>query len=466
MSALPIRLRLTLPYAVGMAFVLAAMGLFVYTRVADTLLRDVDQNLRAQAAESAARVAEGESVLDPEPSPTPAIRQLLSPSGAVLASTSRGVGPLLRGRDLASARRGSPEPRSGSIAGVAGRWRILTRTVRLKSGPATLVLAASLDQRDRTLDRLVHEFVIGGLAALLLAVGAGYALAVGALRPVEAMRRRAAAITARTPGSRLPVPRAKDDLSRLAQTLNDMLARLAAALEHERRFVDDASHELRTPLSLLRTEVEIALRQPRSQAELEQALRSVAEETERLSQLAEDLLLIARSDNGELPIRREHVSAEELMSTVARRFALRALDHDSSVSVEAAPGMMLDADGVRVEQALGNLVENALMHGSGDVSLAARIRGHGVELSVSDEGTGFPSDFAEQAFDRFSRADEARSQGGSGLGLAIVDLIARAHGGRAELRNREGGGAEVSIWLPTVAPEPKAVEPAAKLGAT
>src|SRR5512132_1193893 len=182
-----------------MALVLAAMGLFVYVRVADTLLRDVDQNLRAQAAESAARVAEGESVLDPEPSPTPAIRQLLSPSGAVLASTARGVGPLLRGHDLVSARRGTPELRSGSIEGVAGKWRILTRPVRLRSGPATLVLAASLDQRDRTLDRLVHEFVIGGLAALLLAVVAGYALAVGALRPVEAMRRRAAAITARTP---------------------------------------------------------------------------------------------------------------------------------------------------------------------------------------------------------------------------------------------------------------------------
>ena len=349
---------------------------------------------------------------------------------------------------------------------MAGKWRILTRPVRLQSGPATLVLAASLDQRDRTLDRLVHEFVIGGLAALLLAVVAGYALAVGALRPVEAMRRRAAAITARTPGSRLPVPPAKDDLSRLALTLNDMLARLAAALEHERRFVDDASHELRTPLALLRTEVEIALRQPRSQAELEQALRSVAEETERLSQLAEDLLLIARSDNGELPIRRERVSADELMGTVAKRFALRALEHDSSVSVEAAPGTMLDADGVRIEQALGNLVENALMHGAGNVLLAARIEGDGVELSVSDEGAGFPPDFAEHAFDRFSRADEARSQGGSGLGLAIVDLITRAHGGRAEVRNREGGGAVVSIWLPTVAPEPKAVEPAAKLGAT
>ena len=349
---------------------------------------------------------------------------------------------------------------------MAGKWRILTRPVRLHNGPATLVLAASLDQRDRTLDRLVHEFVIGGLAALLLAVAGGYALAVGALRPVEAMRRRAAAITARTPERRLPVPPAKDDLSRLARTLNDMLARLAAALEHERRFVDDASHELRTPLALLRTEVEIALRQPRSQAELEQALRSVAEETERLSQLAEDLLLIARSDNGELPIRREHVSAEELMSTVAKRFALRALERDSSVSVEAAPGAMLDADALRIEQALGNLVENALMHGAGAVVLAARVEGDEVELSVSDEGAGFPPDFAEQAFDRFSRADEARSYGGSGLGLAIVDLITRAHGGRAEVRNRDGGGAVVSIWLPNAVTQPPAVNPTAKLGAT
>ena len=124
------------------------------------------------------------------------------------------------------------------------------------------------------------------------------------------------------------------------------------------------------------------------------------------------------------------------MSTVAKRFALRAHEHGSSVAVEAEPGTMLEADGVRIEQALGNLVENALMHGAGAVVLAARVEGDGVELSVSDEGAGFPLDFAEQAFDRFSRADEARSHGGSGLGLAIVDLITRAHGGRAEVRNR------------------------------
>src|SRR6185295_11086518 len=120
------------------------------------------------------------------------------------------------------------------------------------------------------------------------------------------------------------VPPARDEVSRLAETLNDMIGRLEAAFEHERRFLADASHELRTPLALLRTELELALRRPRSRNELEDALRSAADETERLTRLAEDLLLIARSDRGSLPIRRERVSARELLSDVADRFGRRA----------------------------------------------------------------------------------------------------------------------------------------------
>src|SRR5207253_5656207 len=157
-----------------------------------------------------------------------------------------------------------------------------------------------------------------------LAIAAGYLLAAAALRPVEAMRRRAAAITASTPGTRLPVPSSRDEISKLAETLNDMIQRLEAAFEHERRFVADASHELRTPLALLRTELELALRRPRSHNELEQALRSAAEETERLTRLAEDLLLIARSDQGELPVRRRRIEASTLLHATAARFAERA----------------------------------------------------------------------------------------------------------------------------------------------
>src|SRR5207253_8574810 len=193
-----------------------------------------------------------------------------------------------------------------------------------------------------------------------LAIAAGYLLAAAALRPVEAMRRRAAAITASTPGTRLPVPSSRDEISKLAETLNDMLQRLEAAFEHERRFVADASHELRTPLALLRTELELALRRPRSHRELEQALRSAAEETERLTRLAEDLLLIARSDQGELPVRRERVSAQELLATVAERFAMRTERLGRTIVVDESADAILEADPVRLEQAVGNLVDNAL----------------------------------------------------------------------------------------------------------
>ncbi len=306
------------------------------------------------------------------------------------------------------------------------------------------MLGRSLRARDEALHQLRTEFLVAAPAALLLAIAAGYLLAAASLRPVEAMRRRAAAITASTPGSRLPVPPSRDEVSRLAETLNDMLDRLESAFEHERRFLADASHELRTPLALLRTELELALRRPRSRDELELALQSAADETERLTRLAEDLLLIARFDRGSLPIRREHVSARELLADVADRFGARAAEAGRELAVEPGDDAVLDVDPVRLGQALGNLVDNALMHGRGRVALGVVVRAGEVELHVRDEGPGLTDEFRARAFDRFSRADDARSPGGTGLGLAIVELIASAHGGTASIENRDGGA---DAWL-------------------
>jgi signal transduction histidine kinase len=293
----------------------------------------------------------------------------------------------------------------------------------------------------------VIELLIAGPIALLIASLAGYALARAALGPVETMRRRAAAISASTPGRRLPVPPARDEIARLAETLNDMLARLEAALEHERRFVGDASHELRTPLALLRTEIDVALRRTRSVDELEAALRSAGEETERLTRLAEDLLLVARADQGGLPVRPARVSVAPMLEGVAGRFAARAHERGRTLVVSADDHLAVRADRGRLEQALVNMVENALAHGRGVVELKAVRRGQRVELHVLDEGPGFPPDFLPRAFDRFSRADEARGRGGTGLGLSIVDAIARAHGGRAGAGERPGGGADVWITV-------------------
>jgi signal transduction histidine kinase len=297
---------------------------------------------------------------------------------------------------------------------------------------------------------LLREFLLGGPLALAVATVAAYLLAAGALRPVEAMRRRAASIGASTPGARLPEPRSRDELFRLAETLNEMLARLESAVEHERRFVDDASHELRTPLALLRTELELALRRPRSKQELERALRSAAEESDRLGRLAEDLLLFARYDQGFLPLRLEQLDAEALLKNVAARFDGLAQEAGRTLDVSDAAGVALEGDETRLEQALDNLVENALAHGAGAVSLSAVRENGRVELHVTDEGKGMPAQFLPRAFDRFSRADDARGGAGTGLGLAIVDLVARAHGGEARLANRPEGG--VDAWISLAAP--------------
>jgi len=261
------------------------------------------------------------------------------------------------------------------------------------------------------------------------------------------MRRRAAELTGEAEG-RLPVPPSHDEIQRLGDTLNAMLGRLQAVLARERSFVSDASHELRTPLAILRTELELALRGHSSRDELEDAVRSAAEETERLNQLADDLLVIARSDQGRLPVRPAEIDAETLLEGVAHRFAARARDERRTLRAEPADGLTLTADRARLEQALANMVDNALRHGEGDVVLSAAQENGQVELHVRDRGPGFPSEFLPSAFERFSRADEARSRGGTGLGLAITSAVAKAHGGEAHASNREEGGADVWLVLP------------------
>ncbi len=446
MSRLPIRLRLTLAFAVAMAVVLAGMGVLVYVRVGGALLDSVDQTLRAQAREAVAHARDEQGLVDPDTAAGPTLAQVLDPGGKVVRSSPAGLAPLL---DRASAARAAQRSlrKTITLPRADPQWRLVA--VPGADGSSTVVVARSLKAREDTLDHLLRELLIASPLALLLASLAGYGLAAAALRPVEAMRLRAAAVTAAVP-AHLPVPRARDEISRLALTLNDMLTRLHAAFEHERRFVADASHELRTPLALLRTELELALRRPRSPQELEAAIRSAAEETERLSGLAEDLLTIARADQGSLPLRRQPTDTTELLARIAGRYARRASELQRTVRASHGDAAVVSLDEARVDQALANLVENALAYGTGDVELFAARRNGSVELHVTDHGAGFPAAFLARAFDRFSRADEARSEGGAGLGLSIVGLIAEAHGGSAHAANLPGGGADVWVELPVL----------------
>ena len=449
MSRLPIRIRLTLPFAVVMAAVLAAMGIVLYVRVGSALLANVDQNLNAQVAEATQHAREGRrQLLDRDVSDGPTVAQVQQADGTVVESSPAGLRPIIPPPLRAVAVQGKRVRTTTDLAGLRGGWRTIAVPVQVRGGDGVLVIARSLASREETLDRLRREFLLAAPAALLLAILAGYGLAAAALRPVEAMRRRAAAVTAESPGRRLPVPPANDEIAALAVTLNDMLDRLEASFEHERRFVADASHELRTPLALLRAELELALRRPRRRDEYVEAIRSAAEETERLSRLAEDLLLIARGDEGRLPIRREELNGRELLDRVRLRFAVRAAELERPLTVVDGSDVTFDADPVRLEQALGNLVDNAFVHASGAVQLRASRTNGIVELHVADAGPGLPEGFADRAFDRFSRPDDARERGGAGLGLAIVDLIARAHGGIARVATAPGGGADVWITIP------------------
>jgi signal transduction histidine kinase len=445
MSRIPIRLRLTLAFTVAMALVLAAMSFFVYDRVDHALVASIDQSLRSQTID-VAHLDRGR--LDLDSAAGGGIAQVIRPDGSIAASDPRGLPLLVDSSDLRRVAGGERILRSGRLPGLRERWRVLVEPSVVRGRPAVLVAARSLEPRDETLDHLLRELALAGPLALLLAALLAYALAAAALRPVEAMRVRAQAISASTPSARLPQPPGRDEIARLAETLNAMLGRLQAAVEHERRFVADASHELRTPLALLRTELELALRRPRTREALEDALRSASPETERLTRLAEDLLLIARSDAGELPVRREPVPAAEVLEVVAQRFGGVVAEHGRELELVPPDGIVLDADPTRLEQALGNLVDNALAYGQGRIVLSAEPRGDFVALHVQDEGPGFPAGFLDEAFQRFSRPDQSRSGSGSGLGLSIVDLIAEAHGGSAGARNRAEGGADVWIAVP------------------
>jgi heavy metal sensor kinase len=447
---LPIRLRLTLAFALAMAVVLAVTGAFLYYRLAGSLDETLNESLEGRAAELAPRVAtDSTDFANWGAGSDEILAQVLEPGGGVGDATSNvGGRPLLATDERDRATQAPLVVERRDVPGADGSARLLAAPVDSPNGRSVLVLGVSLEERDEALRGFLGELFLIGPAALLLASLLGYGIATAALRPVEAMRVEADAVSGAEPGRRLPLPRSRDEISRLGETLNAMLGRLESTLERERSFVADASHELRTPLALLKAELDVALRRPRSKEELEEALRSAAVETDRLAQLAEDLLVLARSDRGKLLLRTEATSARDIAARVAERFTHRAQAVNRTIEVDASTDIELVADGRRVEQALGNLVDNALRHGGGAIRLAAAERNGAVELHVVDEGAGFPPEFLPHAFERFTRADEARTLGGSGLGLAIAEVIAKAHGGSAHAVNRDGAGADVWLSLP------------------
>jgi signal transduction histidine kinase len=454
MSRLPIRLRVTAAFALAMALVLAGSGLFLYLRLDSHLAGELDRELQVRAQDlaavvsrpgaSLARSSGGRLVESGE-----SYAELLDARGRVLDATRPlGRAGLLTRAELRTALRRPIFADHSSVPGLDEPSRVLAMSAGDGHNPLVLVVGATLQDRVETLASFRAELVIAGPIALVLASLAGYLLAGLSLRQVESMRRRAASISTETHGERLPVPPTGDELQRLGETLNEMLERLEAGLERERGFVADAGHELRTPLALLRTELELALRQAGSVEEFRKAVRWASQETDRLSQLAEDLLLIASSDRGRLPLRVEDIQVDELFASVLSRFDWRAQEAGTRMRADKVPRLRVRGDRLRLEQALGNLVDNALRYGGGSIGLYASAANEHVELHVRDDGAGFPAEFLDRAFERFTRSDPGRGSGGAGLGLSIVLVIAEAHGGTVHAANTQPAGADVWLVLP------------------
>jgi signal transduction histidine kinase len=440
MRSLPIRLRLAMAFAGAAALLLTAVGVFGYVRLAAGFSNDLDLELRQRAQDLVGPLSRQEASLH-ELSGSGFIErgesfaEIVTPTGQVVDST-----PTLRGQALltpaqaAAATGDTFTVDRPSARGLNEPARLLATPFTRNGRQFVLVVGITRENGLEALRRVRDQLLVAiPLLVVLTFVGA-YAVAGAALRPVELMRRRAAELTGGDPTLRLPVPVGNDEISRLGTTLNELLARVADTRERERAFVAHASHELRTPLALLRTELDLALRRPRDVTELRAAIESTAAEVDRLERLSEDLLLLAQSGEDGLPVHLETLVVSDLFDSVVARFS--AVFENGGRRLEAAPTeAVVRADRRLVQQALTNLLANALEHGDDTVCLVARDAGADVELVVSDRGDGVDPDLLDRARDRFVRGP---ASSGAGLGLSIVAAIAQAHGGASGVRRTDG----------------------------
>jgi two-component system, OmpR family, sensor kinase len=447
----PVRARVTAAFSAVMAVLLLGVGSAVYLTMSAALLDELDTGLRFRAAALAAGGAVDAGRATPAPGleeQTEAFEQVLAADGAVLRSS-----PVLGSRPLLSPAQVEgvlgPAFSDRRVAGVQGRARLLAVPLGGPAAGQVLVVGSTSVDRTDTLHLLVAVLVGADAVALALAALAGWRVATAGLSPVDRMRRQATAITASGLDRRLELPAARDELRRLAVALNDMLDRLDAAAQHDRAFLGRASHELRTPLTALKAELELAATGPAEVGPLLAAVSSARAETDRLVLLANDLLALARTRDGRLPIRRHDVELRELLDAAAGATSARAAAEHVAIAVEA-PAATVRVDAARVRQALDNLLDNALRHtpAGSAVILSARVLAEDLEIELRDDGPGFATLAAvqESLVDRSDGLDR-HGLDRQGLGLRIVSAVAISHGGEVRLENAPSGGAVVTMTL-------------------
>nr|WP_238344977.1 HAMP domain-containing sensor histidine kinase [Actinopolymorpha cephalotaxi] len=439
--------------SVGVAAGLALGGLILVRTLEFTLQRSLDEGAVGTARDVAA-LAHAGRLSDPIPvGGGVSFVQVVDGQGRVTAASAGAdrLVPALRPGDLTAARGGARLTVDGEQLGITGAVRVVGEP--LPGGRTVLVavsergMAESISVVKGTL-LVAFPILVGLLAAVAWRV-VGWTLA-----PVEALRRGAAEITGASSARRLPVPPGNDEVHRLAVTLNDMLARLESTRGRQRAFVADAAHELRSPLASMRTQLEVAVRLDAAATATDTApgsgppaelLTDLLTDVNRLADLTNDLLLLARADEGALHRGTDQVDVAALAKEVAGRYAGARVP----VRVDAPEARWVCGTPGALRQLIGNLADNAVRHAAGEVRVAVEDSGEGVLLTVTDDGPGVAPADRERVFDRFTRLDDARARddGGSGLGLAIVRELARLHGGTVTLADA-GPGVRAEVRLP------------------
>lgn len=446
MRNLPIRLRLAMAFALAAALLLSLVALFGYLRLEAGLNDDLNLELRQRAQDLQAPVSRpGASLTDLGGTGFiergESFAEVLTPSGHVVDATpTLQRRPLLSPAEAAAAAAATTTIDRSQAPGLNEPARLLATPLTRSGNPLVLVVGNTRENGLETLRRVRKQLLLGIPFLVMLTFGGAYLVAGAALRPVERMRRRASELTGEGPALRLPLPQANDEISRLGATLNDLLMRVQNARDRERSFVAHASHELRTPLALLRTELEIALRRPRPAPELRASIESATTEVDRLQRLSEDLLLLAQSGESGLGVHLEDLPVADLFDAVTSRFERSFEDVRRDITGEHTDEVA-SADRHLIQQAMTNLVANALEHGSGPVSLTARRTEGVLELVVTDHGEPVDPELLGLATERFIRRP---TSAGAGLGLSIVRAIAEAHGGTSGIRQLDGA---TEAWL-------------------
>jgi len=441
-----VRARLTVLTTALVAAMLTVSGLSLVA-VQERLLRHgIDEALIQRADNIQGDVESGTFGSRPpgEGDPEDRFTQLIGPDGAVVGASENAAG--------LPAVSGPLGPGSGdrlrSVSGIrhTDAFRVLARRVETRTGPVTLVVAQNLDDVHESVLILAWSLTVSFPVAMLLLTLLAWWLTGRVLKPVEAIRAEVASISGSDLHRRVPVPRTDDEISSLANTMNQMLQRLDQASQRQERFVADASHELRGPLTRIRSALEVAMAHPDT-VDDETLHDGLLAEAEALSQLVDDVLFLARSEAGALGQPGEPVDLDDLVLDEARDLRERGAHRVVTGSVSAARAL---GDPRQLTRAIRNLASNAERHASSTVTFECHEDGDICELVVADDGAGIPPEQHETVFQRFTRLDGARSRdaGGFGLGLAIVHDIVTRHGGSIRIATQDGGGARFVLTLP------------------